>query len=119
MFGPIKKGHISELVGYAGYYLGPEVTASGNIKTEEDVFVDGNFKGTIETQGAVELGKNSIVTGSVKGRSIIIDGRVKADVQASDNIQVAGCGQLNGSAEARNINIDSGALVNAKIKTLQ
>lgn len=119
MIGANRKGYISELVGYAGFYVGPEVVANGNIKTDEDVFVDGEFKGSIDTQGAVELGKNSVVTGSVKGRSVIVDGKVKADIVADEKIQVAGCGQLNGSAEARNINIDSGALINAKLKTIQ
>jgi cytoskeletal protein CcmA (bactofilin family) len=119
MFGINSKGHISELVGYAGFYLGPEVIANGTIKTEEDVYIDGKFKGSIETQGAVELGKNSIISGSVAGRSIIVDGQVKADLKAVENIQVAGCGQLGGTAEARNINIDSGAILSAKIKTTQ
>lgn len=117
MFGINKKGHISNFVGYAGVYLGPEVIAVGNIKTEEDIFIDGNFKGSIKTIGAVELGKNSIISGAIEGRSVIIDGKVKANIIADEIVEVAGCGEVGGSIQARNITVDSGAILNAKMKT--
>jgi len=112
-----KKGHISELVGYSGIFLGSEIEALGSIKTEEDVFIDGEFKGSIETVGAVEIGKNSSLTGSITARSIIIEGFAKADLLATDSIHIAGCGKVQGSIDSKNISIDPGAVLKIKAAT--
>lgn len=115
MIDKTKKGHISDLVGFSGFYIGTEVIATGDIKSEEDIFIDGSYKGTVKTAGAVEIGKNANVIGSIEARSITIEGQVKGAIIALDDITVAGCGELTGSAEGKNINIDLGALVKARI----
>ena len=112
-----KKGHISELVSYSGIYIGSEIVASGDIKSEEDIYIDGKYKGTIETTGAVEIGKNAMFTGTILSRSAIIEGFVKANVVGSDTIHIAGCGQLQGNAKSKNISIDPGAILNLKAIT--
>lgn len=117
MFKRSKKGHISELVSYAGFYLGPDVEADGDIITEEDVYIDGKFKGSIATPGAVELGKNSTVTGSVSARSVAIEGKGKINIEASESIVIAGCAEFSGSATAKQINIETGAALDAKLTT--
>lgn len=117
MFGKSKKGHISDLVSYAGYYFGADIEAEGDIKTDEDVYIDGKFKGTIDTPGAVELGKNSVVNGSVSARSIVIEGSAKLDSRASESIIIAGCAEFRGNARARQINVEAGADIDAKLVT--
>ncbi len=112
-----KKGHISELVGYSGVFIGPEVTASGDINTEEDIFIDGNYKGNIQTLGAVELGKNSSFTGAIEARSTVVEGIAKANIKANDSLQISGCGQLQGMIESKNISVDPGAVINIKAST--
>jgi len=112
-----KKGHISELVSYSGVFIGSEVTAKGSIKTEEDVFIDGKFIGSLETLGAVELGKNSNFTGSIKARSVVIEGVAKSDIEADDSVHIEGCGQISGSINSKNIDIDSGAILKVKAST--
>lgn len=103
------------MVGFSGFYIGAEVVATGDIKSEEDVFVDGSYKGSIKTTGAVEIGKNAKMTGTIEARSVVIEGQLKGAVVAVDSVYIAGCGELSGSAEAKSINIDTGALLKAQI----
>jgi cytoskeletal protein CcmA (bactofilin family) len=112
-----KKGHISELVSYSGVFIGSEVTAKGSIKTEEDVFIDGKYTGSLETMGAVELGKNSNFSGLIKARSVVVEGISKSDIEAEDSIHIEGCAQISGSVNSKNINIESGAIVKIKAST--
>lgn len=112
-----KKGHITDLIGYSGIFIGPEVLANGKINTEEDVYIDGDYKGEIVSSGAIELGKNSLFHGKIKARSVVIEGRVKADILADDSIHISGCGHLYGTVEAKNVSVDPGAMINAKVKT--
>lgn len=117
MFGRSQKGHISDLVSYAGVFLGPDIEADGDIRTDEDVYIDCKFKGSIATPGAVELGKNSEVTGSVSARSVAIDGKGKIDVEAVESVIIAGCADFTGSASAKQISVETGAVLKAKLTT--
>ena len=117
MFSRSKKGHISELVSYAGFYLGPDVEAEGDIITEEDVYIDGVFKGSIATPGAVELGKNSNITGSLSARSVTLEGKGKISIKAVESLAISGCAEFNGTAIAKQISIETGAAIDAKLNT--
>jgi hypothetical protein len=112
-----KKGHISELVGYSGIFIGSEVNANGDITTEEDVFIDGKYSGKLQTSGAVEIGKNAQYTGSITSRSAVLEGIIKAYIIADESIQITGCSQLKGSITSKNITIDPGAVINIKAST--
>ncbi len=115
MFAKSQKGHISELVAYSGFYIGPEIQANGQINTDEDVYIDGRFTGEISTEGVVELGKNASFKGTIKARSVILEGQAKAVISATESIVISGCGQLIGSAQSKNISVDSGALLKADL----
>lgn len=117
MFGRSKKGHISDLVSYAGFYLGADIEAEGDIRTDEDVYIDGQFKGSIATHGAVELGKNSNIAGSITARSVVVEGKGKLDIEAVESIAVAGCADFKGNAKAKQINVETGATIEAQLST--
>ena len=112
-----KKGHISELVGYSGTYIGSEVTAKGDIESEEDIFIDGNYQGVIITTGTIEIGKNANLNGSISARSAVLEGIMKADVMADDSLHVSGCCQIQGKIVSKNISIDPGAIINIRAST--
>lgn len=117
MFGKFKKTHLSELVKLSGVYIGPGIEAEGDIKTEEDVFVDAKFKGDISSNGVIEMGKNSSFLGRLEARSLIIEGFAKADAKSSDSIIFAGCSEFSGNAQSINITVEKGAVINAKLTT--
>ena len=100
-----KKGHISELVGYSGTYIGSEVTAKGN------------YQGVIITTGTIEIGKNANLNGSISARSAVLEGIIKADVTADDSLHVSGCCQIQGKIVSKNISIDPGAIINIRAST--
>lgn len=115
MFSKSRKGHISELVSYAGFFIGADIEAEGDITTDEDIFIDGRFKGTITTPSAVELGQNSHINGAINARSINIDGYADIQAKITEKTTVTGCANLRGNIEASQINIETGARINAKL----
>ena len=117
MFGKFKKTHLSELVKLSGVYIGPGIEAEGEIKTEEDVFVDAKFKGNISSNGVIELGKNSSFLGGLEARSLIVEGFAKSDAKSMDSILFVGCCEFTGNAQSRNITVEKGAVINAKLVT--
>ena len=117
MFGKFKKTQLSELVKLSGVYIGPGVIAEGEIKTEDDIFIDTQFKGQIESDGVVEIGKNSNFSGSIKARSVLIEGIANSNVSATELISFASCAEFRGSATSREVIVPKGTLIDAKIIT--
>lgn len=117
MFSRFKKTHLSDLVKLSGVFIGPGIEAEGDIKTEEDVFIDAKFKGNISSNGVIELGKNSSFVGGLQARSLIMEGLAKANANAVDSISFAGCSEFSGNAQSRNIIVEKGAVINAKLIT--
>lgn len=112
-----KKDNLSDLVGYAGFFLGPQIQAEGTIKSDDDIFIDGQFKGDVKTPGAVEIGKNAQLQGSIAARSVILEGDINATVEATDEINVASCAQVKGQLSALRVAVETGAAVEVKIKS--
>lgn len=110
-----KKDNLSDLVGYAGFFLGPQIQAEGTIKSDDDIFIDGQFKGEVKTPGAVEIGKNAQLKGSIEARSVILEGDINATVEANDDINVVSCAQVKGQLSALRITVETGAAIEAKL----
>jgi cytoskeletal protein CcmA (bactofilin family) len=91
--------------------------ASGNLKTDRDVFIDGSYHGSVQTKGYIKLGGNGQVSGELKCRAIRVSGKFKGELHASSEIVVEGGGELRGNADARSIEINKDSIVQAKITT--
>ena len=101
---------------FAEYYIGPDVEVNGECKTDQDIYIDGKFKGSIDTSGLIELAKNSKINADIKARTAIIEGNYSGNAIVSDELHLTSCSTANGNLNAPNLIIDKGAIVNAKIK---
>ncbi len=101
---------------FAEYYIGPDVEVKGDCKTDQDIYIDGKFIGSIDTSGLIELAKNSKINADIKARTAIIEGTYSGNAIVSDELHLTSCSTANGNLHAPNLIIDKGAIVNAKIK---
>ncbi len=100
---------------FAEYYIGPEVDVKGDCQTDQDIYIDGTFKGSIDTSGLIELAKNSKVNADIKARTAIIESYYSGKAVVSDELHITSCSTVNGNLQAPNLIIDKGAIVNSKI----
>jgi len=82
---------------------GTEVT--GELSTLDDIRIDGQFFGNIETKGKLVISKQGYVEGIVKGTDILINGAAKGDFQVDNNFHLSPEGVFSGSVETKFINI--------------
>jgi len=101
---------------FAEYYIGAEVVAAGNCKTDQDVFIDGQFHGDISTTGLIELAKNSHIKADITARTAIIEGDYSGNVKTIDELHISSCASVEGNLETANLIVDKGAIMKAKIK---
>lgn len=101
---------------FAEYYIGAEVTASGNCKTDQDVYIDGRFHGEIKTTGLIELAKNSKIEADIDARTAIIEGEFAGNAKVLDELHITSCATVKGTLQTTNYIVDKGAVVNARTK---
>jgi cytoskeletal protein CcmA (bactofilin family) len=96
--------------------IGKAVKVVGQIFTKEDLYVDGDVEGTIESQdNKVTIGPNGRVQASIRARDVIILGQVQGNVETSDKVDIRKDAKLVGDIVTSRISIEDGALFKGSI----
>jgi len=96
--------------------IGKSVKVIGQIFTKEDLYVDGDVEGTIESQeNKVTVGPNGRVQASIRAREVIILGQVQGNVETSDKVDIRKDAKLVGDITTARISIEDGALFKGSI----
>ena len=86
----------------------------GEFKSECDFRVDGNFEGSIETNGKVVIGKNGRIEGTVVCFSADIEGSITGTLHVEDLLSIRSTGEVTGDVVISKLVVESGAIFNAK-----
>jgi cytoskeletal protein CcmA (bactofilin family) len=96
--------------------IGKAVKIIGQIYTKEDLNVDGDVEGTIESaESKVTIGATGRVQASVKAREVVIFGQVQGNVEATDKVDIRREAKLVGDITTARISIEDGALFKGSI----
>jgi cytoskeletal protein CcmA (bactofilin family) len=96
--------------------IGKAVKIVGQIFTKEDLYVDGDVEGTLESQdNKVTVGPNGRVQASIKAREVVILGQVQGNVEATDKVDIRKDAKLVGDIITSRISIEDGALFKGSI----
>jgi cytoskeletal protein CcmA (bactofilin family) len=91
--------------------LGPSVVVKGDIRSEEDLTIEGEVTGLVEAIGyRLTIGpKGNLQTSGVKAREIIVMGKMKGSVEATEKVYIRRDAQLVGDVQTAGIVIEDGA----------
>lgn len=99
--------------------IGKGVRIVGQIYTKEDLNVDGDVEGTIESaESKVTIGATGRVQASesgIKAREVVIFGQVQGNVEATDKVDIRREAKLVGNITTARISIEDGALFKGSI----
>ena len=96
--------------------VGKSVKIIGQIFTKEDLYVDGDVEGTIESlENKVTVGPNGRVQAGIKAREVIILGQVQGNVETSDKVDLRKDAKLVGDITTARISIEDGAIFKGSI----
>ncbi len=102
-----------------GGTLSTGVSIKGSVKFRDQLLIDGEVEGRIDSTGTLTIGKNARVRGEIRSKSITVQGIVEGNIFASERCALqAGC-TLKGDIEAPRLVVDENAtfLGSAKIAT--
>ena len=91
----------------------------GDIKTKNDIRIDGMIKGKIITSGRLVVGSTAQLECNVDGLTVDVQGVVIGDVVASGAVALKASGKVMGNISAASISIESGATFNGSCQMLK
>ena len=102
-----------------GCVLSSGVSITGSVKFRNDLLIDGQVEGTIESPGRLTIGNHGRVRGEIRVKTAMVEGTVDGNIFATERCELhAGC-TLRGDIEAPRLLVDENAafLGSAKIAT--
>ena len=99
--------------------IGPSMNIKGEIRTREELLVDGEVEGLLESQSLLTVGPNGKVRANIKAREVVIFGSVRGDVEVTEKIAIREQGSLIGNIKSAGISIDDGAYFKGSIDIMR
>src|SRR6266481_7775634 len=103
----------------SGAILSRGVSIKGSVKFLNELLIDGEVEGTIESTGTLTIGEHARIKGEIRTISVTVKGNVEGNIVASERCELqAGC-TLLGDIEAPRLVVDEQAAFrgSAKIAT--
>jgi cytoskeletal protein CcmA (bactofilin family) len=95
------------------------VSIKGLVKFLNELRIDGEVEGTIDSSGTLTLGEHALVRGEIRTNSVKVRGTVEGNVFVTERCELqAGC-TLHGDIEAPRLMVDENATFfgSAKVAT--
>jgi len=95
--------------------IGASMNIKGEIRTREELFVDGEVEGVLESHSLLTVGPNGKVRANIKAREVVVYGSVRGNVEVTEKIAIRDKGSLIGDIKTAGISIDDGAYFKGSI----
>jgi cytoskeletal protein CcmA (bactofilin family) len=95
--------------------IGSSMHIKGEIRTDEELLVDGEVEGALESRSVLTIGANGKVRANIKARDVVIFGSVRGNVEATEKLAIRDKGHLVGDIKTTGISIDDGAYFKGSI----
>ena len=99
--------------------IGSSMYIKGDISTNEELLVDGEVEGSVESHSLLTVGPNGKVRANIKAREVIIFGRVHGNVDVTEKLAIREQGSLVGDIKTAGISIDDGAYFKGSIDIIR
>lgn len=96
--------------------LGPSLTVTGDITSNEDITVHGTVKGTVTMQqGALVVAPSGKAEATMEGSTITVHGTVAGDLSATTRLELTDTAHVNGTISTPSLVLREGAVFNGII----
>ena len=105
----------------SGALLSRGVSIEGSVKFRNELLIDGDVEGTIESTGTLTIGEHACIRGEIRTKSVNVRGTVEGNIFATERCELqAGC-TLRGNIEAPRLMVEENATFcgSAKVGTAE
>jgi len=85
-----------------------------------NLYVDGDFEGTINSKNEINVGKHGHVKGDITTKRLVVQGFVEGSISA-DRVEIKSAGRVSGTIESSELVIESKGIFegNSVVKNLK
>ncbi|MEW6366596.1 MAG: polymer-forming cytoskeletal protein [Acidobacteriota bacterium] len=96
-------------------FIGQTVRLEGSIVSDDDVTVEGRFKGEITLKKSLFVGIEGYVEADIKAAAVTIAGHVLGSVTAENRVRILDSGAMDGSLSSPKIIIAEGGQLRGQV----
>jgi len=93
--------------------LGLNTKVQGEIHSQEDFRIDGEFEGTLVTTGKLVVGEKGKLSGTIKVGNAEIQGSISGDLTVEELLTIKKTARIDGNVKTNKLSIEPGAIFNA------
>lgn len=89
--------------------FGKTMKIIGDVKCDEELFVDGELEGRLDLKNRLTIGPESKINANIKAKEVIVFGSVRGNVEAEERIALRAGATIVGDIKTAGIIIEDGA----------
>lgn len=98
-------------------FFDKDTTIRGDLNFKGSFRIDGQFKGTINSDSTLIIGESGKVEADLQVGYVIIDGEIKGNVTAKNKVEIHSNGRVFGTVVSPKLVIEEGAHLEAQCQT--
>lgn len=103
------------LLEQVGTIIGPGAVIDGPLTTKDSTRIDGTIKGNVTVSGALIIGQEGKVVGTISALNVYVAGEVNGNITTSQGkIEISDTGKVIGDITCKGIIIDENAVFQGK-----
>ena len=111
MFGNKKDTTVDPALEQVGTIIGPGAVLDGPLTTKDSTRIDGTVKGNVTISGALIVGQEGKITGTVSAMNAYIAGEITGNISAPQGkVEISDTGKVIGDVTCKGIIIDENAV---------
>ena len=91
----------------------------GNLSFKTSVKICGDFKGSIKTEGYLEIAPEAKVEAEIEADSIKIGGILRGNINKSDRVELVNTAQMYGNIVTKTLKIEDGVVFQGECKMIK
>ena len=111
MFGSKKDNSVDPALEQVGTIIGPGAILDGPLTTKDSTRIDGTVNGNVTISGALIVGQEGKITGTVSAMNAYVAGEIAGNVSAPQGkVEISDTGKVIGDVTCKGIIIDENAV---------
>ncbi|MBI2061932.1 MAG: polymer-forming cytoskeletal protein [Nitrospirae bacterium] len=94
--------------------LGSDIVLEGKLKFSGSMVLNGQFTGTIMSDGQLTLGPEALVKGDIAADSVLVEGKVLGNIRAKNRVQLRRTAKVMGDVISALFVVEEGAIFSGR-----
>ncbi len=100
----------------SGALFSKGVSIKGSVKFLNELFIDGEVEGTIDSHGTLMIGQHARIRGEIRTKSVNVRGKVEGNIFVTERCELEAGSTVQGDIEAPRLTVDENATFSGSAK---